>query len=255
MNSVYPIDTTLQSHAICQGSNYNFYGTPITTSGIYYHTLISSHGCDSIITADITVNPVFSSNNPQIICNGVSYVFNGHTYTIAGNYYDTLTTIHGCDSIVTTQLTVNPSFQLIIRKQFAMAALIFSTVILIQLQEITMIHLSTVHGCDSIIITQLTVNPAFSVNNPQTICTGGSYVFNGHTYTTTGNYYDSLTTVHGCDSVLELSLIVYPIDTTLQSHAICQGSNYNFYGTFNNSSGLILSYFNFFEWLRQCYYC
>jgi len=105
---VYPTDTTLQFQAICQGSDYNFYGTLLTTAGIYYHTFVSSHGCDSVIAANINVNPVLHSNNPQVICNGNAYVLNGHTYTTPGNYYDTLTTVHGCDSIITTNLTVNP---------------------------------------------------------------------------------------------------------------------------------------------------
>lgn len=55
----------------------------------------------------LTVNPVFSTNNPQTICNGDAYIFNGHTYTSGGNYNDALQSILGCDSIILTNLTVN----------------------------------------------------------------------------------------------------------------------------------------------------
>ncbi|MES2691025.1 MAG: T9SS type A sorting domain-containing protein, partial [Bacteroidota bacterium] len=65
-------------------------------------------GCDSIVVTQLTVNPTYSVNNAQSICNGGSYVFNAHTYISAGTYRDTLHTIKGCDSIIVTQLTVNP---------------------------------------------------------------------------------------------------------------------------------------------------
>jgi len=208
---------TVSDSSICEGSCMNFYDNSTNnptswhwqfngaitslsnsqnpqnicypTSGHYSVELTVSNtlGSDTVISNIITVYPTFSFNNPQTICNGSSYFFNSHIYTSSGNYNDTLSTIHSCDSIIKTQLTVNPTYSLI---------------------------------------------------NHQSLCTGGSYNFNGHIYSITGNYYDSLTTVHGCDSILELSLAVYPIDTTLQSIAICQNSNYNFYGTTINSTGI-----------------
>ena len=68
----------------------------------------SKAGCDSIITTNLTVWSTASATNNQSICSGGSYVFNGHTYISAGTYKDTLKTSHGCDSVVTTTLTVNP---------------------------------------------------------------------------------------------------------------------------------------------------
>ncbi|MEI6823054.1 MAG: ice-binding family protein, partial [Bacteroidota bacterium] len=111
---------------------------------------------DTSINVTLFVNSVYSTNNPQTICNGSSYILNGHTYTIAGNYNDTLTTINGCDSII---------------------------------------------------LTHLIVNSVYSTNNTQTICNGSSYVFNGHTYTIAGNYNDTLTTINGCDSIIITHLI------------------------------------------------
>ena len=39
-----------------------------------------------------------------------SAVWNGNVYNTSGIYIDTLQTVHGCDSIVTMDLTVNYSF-------------------------------------------------------------------------------------------------------------------------------------------------
>jgi len=84
---------------------------PVNTSdsSLNYNVIISGTCLpkDTSINVSLKVYPVYSINNPQSICNGGSYIFNGHIYSIAGNYNDTLATIHGCDSIIVTQLTVN----------------------------------------------------------------------------------------------------------------------------------------------------
>ena len=103
---VNPVYNTNNPQAICNGSSYVFNGHTYTIAGNYNDTLTTINGCDSIIITHLIVNPVYSTNNPQVICNGSGYVINGHTYTIAGNYNDTLTTVNGCDSIIVTQLTV-----------------------------------------------------------------------------------------------------------------------------------------------------
>jgi hypothetical protein len=73
-----------------------------------YHVVVTDNlGCSSSAGIVLTINPVYSINNPQTICNGGSYMMNGHTYTQAGTYHDTLSSKYGCDSIIVTQLSIN----------------------------------------------------------------------------------------------------------------------------------------------------
>ncbi|MBQ3580516.1 MAG: S8 family serine peptidase [Bacteroidales bacterium] len=54
----------------------------------------------------VTINcPPVINNMTQTSCE--SYSFNGETYTTSGTYRDTLTTVNGCDSIITLNLTIN----------------------------------------------------------------------------------------------------------------------------------------------------
>src|SRR5690606_10439675 len=85
---------------------YTFNGHTYTASGTYHDTLQSIQGCDSIIETHLTVLPVLTASNPQSICTGGSYTIGTSTYTSPGTYKDTLQSFHGCDSIVTTVLTV-----------------------------------------------------------------------------------------------------------------------------------------------------
>src|SRR6185436_14529493 len=78
------------------------------TTGSYLDTFITSLGCDSVVTLNLTVNPVKSSSFNASICSNQSYLWNGINRTTAGSYLDTFATSLGCDSVVTLNLTVNP---------------------------------------------------------------------------------------------------------------------------------------------------
>jgi len=92
---------------ICTGQSYTFKGQTLTQDGQYFDTLQTALGCDSFITLNLTVNSFVTSTVNAEICQGLSYTFNGKTLTQDGQYNDTLTSVGGCDSIVTLTLTVN----------------------------------------------------------------------------------------------------------------------------------------------------
>ena len=66
--------------------------------------------------------------------------------------------------------------------------------------------LQTIHGCDSIIELNLIVNPIYIMQISDSISAGGSYDFFGKLLSTSGIYYDTLQTFHGCDSIFVLNL-------------------------------------------------
>jgi len=86
------------------------------------------------------------------------------------------------------------------------------------------------NGCDSVIRLELTVNPIYIVPIVATICKGNVYDFHEKLLTEKGIYTDTLQTISGCDSVIELTLTVISIDTTHISESICEGESYDFFG-------------------------
>ena len=67
--------------------------------------------------------------------------------------------------------------------------------------------LSSIYSCDSIVSWQLIVNPPQTFQLPAAIvCTGDSALIFGEYQNTTAVYYDSLSTVFNCDSVVSQEL-------------------------------------------------
>ena len=86
-------------------------------------------------------------------------------------------------------------------------------------------------GCDSVVTLTLTVIAPIRQTVYDTICAGGSVIFDGNTYTIPGSHTDTLiATVSGCDSVVTLQLTVRPVLTGSITQSICHGGAYNFNG-------------------------
>jgi hypothetical protein len=54
----------------------------------------------------LTINNSVTSTNNHTVCFGGSYTIGSNTYTTSGTYTDVLTAGNGCDSTVTTNLTI-----------------------------------------------------------------------------------------------------------------------------------------------------
>lgn len=94
---------------ICQGSTFRVGTQVYFQSGSYVDTLRNIFNCDSIVNLNLVVHPIISRTDEVSICQGDSYRINNHNYSSSGIYRDTLQTIFGCDSLVITNLMVNPN--------------------------------------------------------------------------------------------------------------------------------------------------
>ncbi len=105
--TVLPTNSISQSISICSGESFTVGTSVYVTNGIYSDTLINASGCDSIVETNLTVLPASAFAQTINLCFGESYTINGNTYSSSGSYSDTLTNYLGCDSIVTTQLSID----------------------------------------------------------------------------------------------------------------------------------------------------
>jgi hypothetical protein len=159
---------------ICHGGNYTFPdGTTvqnITTQSQTYHTsfLYGYTGdCDSLIvnTYFEIVTPPLPQTESATICSGSSYTFPDNStinnITVATTHVSHLQTINGCDSTITTNISINPTYNT--SESHAVCAgssYTFpdnNTINNITNDIAYTSHLTSINGCDSSIVTSLSV--------------------------------------------------------------------------------------------------
>ena len=99
------------------------------------------------------------------------------------------------------------------------------------------VTLQSSFGCDSIATLNLTINPSLSSTFNELICQGSTFAFNGQNIGVAGQYSQTLQTVNGCDSIINLNLIISPVLSSSQNISICQGETYSFLGQNLSSPG------------------
>ena len=84
-------------------------GLIFTEAGSQTSTLLSSSGCDSLATLNLSLNTVLTSTTEVAICDSeLPYVWNDLSVESAGSYSATFTSpITGCDSIATLNIEVD----------------------------------------------------------------------------------------------------------------------------------------------------
>jgi len=138
-----------------------------------------------------------------------SYTSPQGTYTInSGTITEVLTNHLGCDSIVNINVTIKSiSFE---RDTITVCdSFVTNTGVVYKSSRIFNQYFTNAVGCDSIISTLLIVNKSKFDTITENSC--GDYISPSgkYTWTTTGEYDDTLTTSNGCDSFIHVNLNIY----------------------------------------------
>ncbi len=149
--------TSIIDAEICEGTTYSENGFEQSEAGTYTQTLQTSNGCDSIVTLNLSMKPNSTTTFTATVCEGTVYTENGFNASETGIYTRTMESANGCDSTITLDLTVNPSYQIgvlaIINRGETYTNFGFNES---EAGTYTQ-HLQTVDGCDSTIMLTLVV--------------------------------------------------------------------------------------------------
>ena len=193
---------------LCYGDSLLFGGKYRTQSGTYIDTLTAISGCDSIVTLNLQIRSEIRSILYQELCHGDSLLFAGHFRTQSGTYNDTLTTLFGCDSIVTLNLHIKPEIKFTLEQMLCHGdSMLFGGKYRTQ-SGIYTDTLTAASGCDSIVVLRLNIRPEIRSTIRRRICEDESYFFNYQQLNKSGLYADTLTAMSGCDSIVTLELTV-----------------------------------------------
>jgi hypothetical protein len=198
--------------------------SPETTT-TYTVTIVNSDGCAAIASQQIEVKATAATEQEPTICSGETFTVGANNYTESGTYIDTLAGINGCDSIVTTVLTVNPSYS--INQSFSICegdSVVVGSSVYFE-AGVFVDSFTTVQGCDSVYTTSISVLGSDPIEIARTICEGDSVVIGDTAYFDSGVYINTFVSAGGCDSIVELTLTVLSPTAAAQSLSICEGES------------------------------
>src|SRR5690554_2440528 len=180
-----------------------------TTSGSYNAYLLNENGCDLIVTLDLTIIASETSTITEVACGSYTWSANNQTYSNSGVYTETLTTVSGCDSIVTLDLTISNSQSSTVTEEVCGSYTWSANSPTYTTSGVYTETLATIEGCDSVVTLDLTISgQAVSTTVTEEVCGSYTWSANNQTYTSTGVYTETLATVEGCDSVVTLDLTI-----------------------------------------------
>ena len=173
--------------------------------------LSNASGTDKVSQSTVLHHLPTTQYSEQTITACDQYAYNNKVYQSSGTYIDTLQTVGGCDSIVTTYLTINHSE----REEYyetACDSYEWNGVVYTESGDYTY-NTTTADGCERIEVLHLTILPEATIESEElALCPSElPYEWYGQSLTEEGTY--SATEPYAgmeCDSVIhELTLNVY----------------------------------------------
>ncbi len=220
---------------ICTGSGYLLNTIEYTETGIYMDTLfgVTVNNCDSIIILNLTVLPTKDTAISKTICWGEPFVVDGQFITESGAYTQRYISTLGCDSLVTTFLTVeggpNPEVgQLQLCAGESYSDDLGNKVFVSGLYNFMFVNTA---GCDSVITLNLRIPDTIRSSVDTFFCMGEVFTFENFAVTKGGRYRERFVSTLGCDSIVQYTLTALDCEISSVQDAdtiICGGNTGEF---------------------------
>lgn len=203
--------TVLPTAGYCWGDTIWFGGLAITAPGLYTDTLHNRFGGDSIVQLPVDwqcTEPMYVYHVDTVrACDSLlwdgQWLYHGGLY-----YYDTIPLPNWRDSVLVLNLQLGQS-SITDKSVRACDTYTWRGRTLTESGEYYDSLKTVSCGCDSVFHLSLTIGQSTQIyRDTAHICVGGSYTWQGNTYSRAGVYQQVLKTSFPCDSFVELHLII-----------------------------------------------
>ncbi|MBK7233890.1 MAG: gliding motility-associated C-terminal domain-containing protein [Saprospiraceae bacterium] len=203
--TILPIHQNNIQESACDQFIWN--GITYDQSGNYSFNTKNQFGCDSSITLELEILKSSSANISLSTCD--SLVFQGQTLKESGTYPFTIRNAAGCDSVILLNLSINSDQQIssvsscdpyrwdVDGQNYAQSGRYLKT-------------FTNSKGCDSIHILDFKRLPSHLINEKAEVCGPFFWPVTNTLLDQSGLYSHPLQTTEGCDSLLNLELIIHP---------------------------------------------
>ena len=207
-------ETPITDH-FCQGEHYQFFDQSLSTSGIYYHTLESVHGCDSVIRLNLIQDPSYEVELWESTCEGgPGYYYNGdYLQPSAYPYVYNFESVLGCDSVVSLHIEEAEYNSKTYSVSLCATEYTWASNGVTYYETGTYYDtLSFPNSCDSTLVLNLELRPSYDIEVHVTSC--DSYHWKNDAYNVDMTFNQSTVYTHpyvnsyGCDSEATLYLTI-----------------------------------------------
>ena len=220
------------SETICNGDtaivNGNIYSSSTSLTG--FETYVAANGCDSVVSVTVVESPLVAGVLDSTICNGASFVFNGTTYDGVNNSgIETLVAANGCDSVVTVTVIESPLITGVLDSTICNGtSFVFNGTTYDGVNNSGVETFLSSTGCDSLVTVIVTELDLITGILDTSICSGGSFIFNGTTYDASNlTGVENLIATSGCDSVVTVtvSIVSQLLVTAMSDTTFCSNED------------------------------
>ncbi len=230
--------TTSENYSGCLGDGYS-----ISVNNVIYNesnasgqeTMLSSTGCDSIVTVDLEFNSEITTtaNYSGCLGDGYSISVNNVVYNESNaSGQETMLSSTGCDSIVTVDLEFNSEITTTANYSGCLGdgySISVNNVLYNETNSSGLETMQSASGCDSIVTIDLEFNIASSSTHNYSGCQGDNYSIsiNNVVYDESNpNGTEILQSTGGCDSIIAITLEYAEHIERLEQYQGCTGDGY-----------------------------
>ncbi|HEX5624781.1 MAG TPA: gliding motility-associated C-terminal domain-containing protein, partial [Saprospiraceae bacterium] len=230
--------STVLDTAICQGTQLYAAGKTFDQTGSYLLDLKSAAGCDSLLTLNLRMHPVYDISLDTAFCEGQSIRIGNQLFSQSGVYGIRMSTMSGCDSNLQLKLNVWPGHQRESQHSICKGdSLYFSGKYYFNSGRYENIYLNQ-FGCDSLEILDLLVKPVDSTRIDTFFCEGKSIRVGSLDYFMEGEYSQRLQNRFSCDSLLNIHVSQNPVYQLRIDTTMCYGGQWRIGNQLLNQSGI-----------------
>ncbi len=210
----------------------------VSASGTYYVSYEDpiDASCFSVDSILVTINPIYNIVENINACENSMVTYpdgSAATITVSTSYTSNLTTGSGCDSIIVTNVTMDPDYNIVENINACENSMVTypdgSTATITASTSYTSNLTTVAAGCDSIIVTNITMNATYNLVEAIGACENSTVTYpDGSTelIIASTSHTSNLTTIAGCDSIIVTNVTISFSSTSTVNETVCFGVQY-----------------------------
>ncbi len=215
----------------CTGNTATYDGTTLDPGEQQDFTLTASNGCDSVVHVTVLELEVFESDLQLEACTGSTALFDGMALAPGATQSFTYTAANGCDSTINVTVLELEVFESTLELEACTGATADYNGTALDPGAMQSFTFSAVNGCDSVVHVSVLELPVYESELQFEACSGTVITYDGTDLPAGSSQRFTYTTINGCDSIVDVTVMELPVFESALELEACSGSSATYNGT------------------------